>query len=612
MNRYLYLLVLLMMSAVAKAQHVSCNAPRNVEVGSKFQIEYTIEASDVSSFELGKLPEGVNILYGPSHSTMSSYQYVNGHMSGSTTVTVSYIVMATQSGNITFPPAHIVANGRRISSGSLHVHATGGSKTPSASTTHAVPQQGGKTVGNNGTSDLFIRVSSNKTRVHEQEPVMLTYKLYTTVDLTQMNGAMPDLKGFHTQEVKLPQQKTFRREVLNGKTYQTVTWSQYIMYPQMTGRLTIPPITYHGIVMEENRDEDPMEAFITGGGYREVKRDVTAPGITIQVDPLPAKPKNFSGGVGHFNISSQLAKTDVKTGDPINLRVVLGGNGNLKLVKEPVVQLPDNIDKYDTKITDKTTLSEHGVEGNMIYDYLFVARKEGKYTIPAIRFIYYDTSANAYRTITTQSYTVNVSKGNGNADISDFTGKDSQDIRGLRTGACETHRIDDFFYGSLFYWIILAVLFVVFAVLLYTFRKTALERADIVGMRRNNASKIAAKRMRRANSLMQKDRADEFYDEVLHALWGYLGDKLSMPVEELNRDNISDKLAGLNVDDATIAKFIGALDECEFERFAPGDPKGNMDKTMDSAITAIMGIEDAIKAGKKTAETAHPNSNKTE
>lgn len=151
--------------------------------------------------------------------------------------------------------------------------------------------------------------------------------------------------------------------------------------------------------MEEDRSED---AFFTGGGYKEVPRDATAPGITIQVDPLPAKPEDFSGGVGKFNISAQLAKTEVRAGDPINLRLVLSGTGNLKLVKEPAVQIPSDFDKYDTKITDKTKLSEAGVEGNMIYDYLFVARKEGTYTIPAIRFTYYDTGSNSYKTITTQ------------------------------------------------------------------------------------------------------------------------------------------------------------------------------------------------------------------
>lgn len=598
--RQYILYIFLLVTTTISAQRVHCSAPRSVEVGSKFQIEYVIDASDVSAFRLGNIPEGIEILYGPNQSEVSSYQYVNGHLSGSTTVTVSYVAMATHGGNFTIPPAMVVANGRRMSTESMRVRVNG--SAPAAAT--AQSRGGGreeKAVGNPGHGDLFILVSASKTHVHEQEPVMLTYKVYTTLNLTQLNGAMPDLKGFHTQEVKLPQQKNFHMETFRGKTYNTVTWSQYIMYPQMTGSLKIPSITYHGIVMEEDRSED---AFFTGGGYKEVPRDVTAPGITIQVDPLPAKPKDFSGGVGKFNISAQLAKTEVRAGDPINLRLVLSGTGNLKLVKEPAVQIPSDFDKYDTKITDKTKLSEAGVEGNMIYDYLFVARKEGTYTIPAIRFTYYDTGSNSYKIITTQSFTIKVDKGNGNGGMSDFDSDENKDIRPIKTGNTTVHKIGDFFFGSVAYWAIIVVLLAVFAFLFYSFRKTVLMRSDIVGMKRNNANKIATRRLRRADELMLKGKSSEFYDEVMRALWGYVSDKLNIPVEHLSSDNISEKLSTLGVDDNTINKFTGALHECEFERYAPGDTKGNMDRTMESAMTAIMEIENSLNERTKAQQHA--------
>lgn len=598
--RQYILYIFLLVTTTISAQRVHCSAPRSVEVGSKFQIEYVIDASDVSAFRLGNIPEGIEILYGPNQSEVSSYQYVNGHLSGSTTVTVSYVAMATRGGNFTIPPAMVVANGRRMSTESMRVRVNG-----SAPATATAQSRGGgrveKTVGNPGHGDLFILVSASKTHVHEQEPVMLTYKVYTTLNLTQLNGAMPDLKGFHTQEVKLPQQKNFHMETFRGKAYNTVTWSQYIMYPQMTGSLKIPSITYHGIVMEEDRSED---AFFTGGGYKEVPRDVTAPGITIQVDPLPAKPKDFSGGVGKFNISAQLAKTEVRAGDPINLRLVLSGTGNLKLVKEPAVQIPSDFDKYDTKITDKTKLSEAGVEGNMIYDYLFVARKEGTYTIPAIRFTYYDTGSNSYKIITTQSFTIKVDKGNGNGGMSDFDSDENKDIRPIKTGNTSVHKIGDFFFGSVAYWAIIVVLLAVFAFLFYSFRKTVLMRSDIVGMKRNNANKIATRRLRRADELMLKGKSSEFYDEVMRALWGYVSDKLNIPVEHLSSDNISEKLSTLGVDDNTINKFTGALHECEFERYAPGDTKGNMDRTMESAMTAIMEIENSLNERTKAQQHA--------
>ena len=445
-------------------------------------------------------------------------------------------------------------------------------------------------------NDLFIKVTANKRRVHEQEPILLTYKVYSLVDLTQLEGKMPDLTGFHSQEVPLPQQKSFHLERVNGKPYRAVTWSQYVMYPQMTGKLQIPSITFKGIVVQQNRSVDPFEAFLNGGsGYVEVHRNIVAPGLTVQVDPLPAKPAGFSGGVGRFNISAQLTKKEVKAGDPVTLRVVVGGNGNLKLIKQPEVNFPKDFDKYDAKVTDKTKLTSTGVGGNMIYDFLFVPRNQGTYTIPAVSFTYYDTGLNAYKTIKTQPFKLVVDKGDGNSTSADYDAQKDNDIHDIMSGKCEQRQVGNFFFGSTSWWISLLLPLIAFIVLLVIFRKRALDHADAVKMRGKKANKIARKRLKKASKLMFQGKSEAFYDEVLRALWGYVGYKLNIPVEQLNRDNITEKLQSHQVDDATIGKFISALDTCEFERYAPGDASGNMEKTFNSAMTAIEEIEEVMK-----------------
>ncbi len=420
---------------------------------------------------------------------------------------------------------------------------------------------------------------------------------------------MPDLKGFHNQEVPLPQQKTFHTETVNGRPYRCVTWSQYVMYPQMTGSLTIPAITFKGIVVQQNRNVDPMEAFFNGGsGYVEVKKDIIAPSVKIQVDPLPQRPANFSGGVGKFNITASIDKKEVKAGEPITIRVVVGGIGNLKLLKQPVITFPKDFDKYDAKVTDKTRLTANGVEGNMIYDFLAVPRNQGNYTIPAVEFTYYDTSANKYKTIKTQPFTLNVEKGDGTSDneTSDFSNKD-KDIHALKLGKSKLHDIDDMFYGSFGYWTSLLVPLVAFFALLIVFRRRALENADLVKVRSNKANKIATKRLKKAHLLMLGGKQEEFYDEVLRALWGYVSYKLNMPAEKLSRENIQAMLEKHCVEERTIEKFTTALDECEFERYAPGDPAGNMNRTFDSAMTAIMDIENAINATRKQRKKMQPD-----
>jgi len=373
----------------------------------------------------------------------------------------------------------------------------------------------------------------------------------------------------------------------------------------MSGKMQIPSITFDGIVVQQNRNIDPFEAFFNGGsGYVEVKKKIVAPGVEIQVDPLPDRPANFSGGVGKFNISAQLNKTETKANDPVSLRVIVSGTGNLKLIKQPVVNFPKDFDKYDAKITDKTKLTVNGVEGSMIYDILAVPRHQGKYEIPPIEFTYYDTSAHKYVTVKSEGFTLNVAKGSGTASVSDFTGQEDlqmlgKDIRHIKMGDSRQHSLNDFFFGSTGYWVALAFLALVFVSLFVVFRQRAIENANITKRRAGKANKVATKRLKKASRLMGANKPGEFYDEVLRALWGYVGDKLNIPVEQLSHDNISQRLAERQVEEATISEFMDALDECEFERYAPGDPKGNMNKVYNKAISAIEKIEETMKKGGK-------------
>lgn len=451
--------------------------------------------------------------------------------------------------------------------------------------------------------DLFIKVSANKRRVHEQEPVLLTYKVYTLVDLTELEGKMPDLTGFHTQEIPLPQQKSYHIERVNGRAYRCVTWSQYVMYPQMTGKLEIPSITFTGTVIQQNRNVDPFEAFLNGGsGYIEVKKKIKAPGVTIQVDPLPKRPANFSGGVGKFNISAQISKKEIKANEPVTIRVVVGGIGNLKLIKQPVVNFPKDFDKYDAKITDKTKLTSNGVEGNMIYDFLAVPRNQGKYEIPAVEFTYYDVSTNSYKTIKTQSFKLDVAKGDGSAGLSaDYSDLKNQDIHPIKEGDVEIQDLTDIFYGSTSYWVILSVLFAMFAGVLILFRKRAINNANITDLRKKKANRIATKRLKYASQLMAANEHEKFYDEVLRTLWGYVSAKLNIPVERLSKDNISENLMSKDIDENTISMFIHAIDECEYNRYAPGDIKGNMNQTFETAMSAIIKIENTLSGSKKNS-----------
>ena len=606
-----YLFAFLPLSMLA--QQLTGRAPGQVAVGEQFRLSYTVNTQDAKGFRAGDIPDGFDVLMGPSTSTQSSYQMVNGHMSSSSSITYTYILSANKNGSFTIPAAHVTVGGKTISSNELHIKVSGqaqsgqqGSRQQQQSGNGEVRAAGSAISG----SDLFIKVTASKQHVREQEPILLTYKVYTLVGLTQLNGKMADLKSFYTREVPLPQEKQFHIETLNGKPYRTVTWQQYVMFPQATGKLEVPSITYEGIVVQQNRNVDPFEAFFNGGsGYVEVKKQIKAPGISIQVDPLPQRPANFSGGVGKYSISASLDKSDVKANDPIKLRVVVSGVGNMKLLKQPEVQFPKDFDHYDAKVTDKTKLTTQGLEGSIIYDFLAVPRHQGTFEIPAIEYTYFDTKANQYKTVRTESFKLNVAKGS-RSSASAYTSQEdvrqlNSDIHYIKTGDTRQHAVGDFFFGSTEYWVSLAVLFFGFVSLFVIFRQRAIDNANVVKQRAGKANKVATKRLKKAAKLMAGGKQGEFYDEVLRALWGYVGDKLNMPVEQLSRENISQQLSAHNVSEETVNQFIGALDECEFARYAPGDATGNMNKVYDSAMTAITNIATTMKKTKNTSSANH-------
>lgn len=598
---YILLLFVMVCVLTVNAQVISVSAPSKVSAGENFRLSFTINTDDVDDFRAGSIPSGLEVIAGPYTSQQSSYQIVNGHTSRSSSITFTYTLYADKPGTYTVSGAKARVGGKTIASHHVIIKVGAGSRHGNgAPQMHEDAEPRMSSSGKISANDLFVKVSASKRRVCEQEPVLLTYKVYTLVDLTSLDGKMPDLKGFHTQEVPLPQQKSFHLEKVNGKNYRCVTWSQYVMFPQMTGKLSIPSITFKGIVVQRNNSVDPFEAFFNGGsGYVEVKRNIVAPGIDIQVDPLPKRPVDFSGGVGHFTISAQLNHKTVKEGEPLTLRVVVGGIGNLKLIKQPVVDFPKDFDRYDPKVSDKTKLTANGIEGNMIYDYLVVPRNRGDYTIPAVSLTYYDTSTNSYKTIKTQPLQVKIEKGDGNKTTVDDFSDQPKDIKPIKTSDEDVVGVYTSFVGSGSYWLWLVLPFVVFVAVLVVFRKRALDSANIVASKQKRATKVATKRLKTAYRLMKVGRSGEFYDEVLRALWGYVGDRMNMPVESLSRENVVEAFEARNVQKETTEKFVHALDECEFERYSPGDPAGNMNKTYESAMIAIMDIENTIKTAKK-------------
>ncbi len=573
--------------------------------GDQVRLVFTVNSQDIKDFRAPSI-KGFDVLMGPSRSQQSSIQIINGKRTSNSSTAFTYILLAGSPGTYTIPAASVEVNGEKVFSNAISIKVlpqdqtsgnSGNNGGGSASSSRS--QAAGSRISAN---DLFITATVSKTTVHEQEAILLTYKVYTVVNLRQLYGKMPDLKGFHTQEVELPQQKTFTLEHYKGRNYNTTVWSQYVLFPQQTGKLEIPSITFDGVVAQQTISDDPFDAFFNGGGYVEVKKKITTPKVVINVQPLPAKPAGFSGAVGEFKLASSINATDVKTNDAVTIKLTLSGTGNMKLIGTPEVKFPQDFEIYDPKVTDDYKLTNSGLTGTKTFEYLAIPRHSGNFMIPAIEFTYFDLKSNSYKTLKTEAYNLKVAKGQGNADqvISDFTNKESvkmlgKDIRFIKLGDSSLRPKGDFFFGTVGYYLcylIPLLLFVVFAVI---YRQKALENANVAKVKTKKANKVATRRMKLAGKLLAENKKNEFYDEVLKALWGYISDKLSIPVSQLSKDNIEAELTNYGVQEALIAEFIGVLNECEYARYAPGNENEAMDKVYSASVEVISKMENSIK-----------------
>ena len=602
------LMTLMAYSTQTFADKVSfvASAPDVVVVGDQFRLSYTVTTQKVKDFRAPSI-KGFDVLMGPSRSEQSSTQIVNGSVSSTSSITFTYILMANTAGEFTVPGASIVADGNQMISNSVKIKVLPQDQNHNSSrrnndNSSSIQPSSNASVSN---QDLFITATASKTNVYEQEAFVLTYKIYTRESNLQLNNAkLPDFKGFHSQEIEMTTNARWTPEHYKGRNYYTTVYRQFVLFPQQSGKLFIEPAQFQMTVNKPVQSADPFDAFFNGGNnVIEIKKPITTPKIAINVNPLPAgKPTNFLGGVGEFNISSSINSKELKTNDAITIKLVISGTGNLKLISNPEIKFPDDFEVYDPKVDNQVRLTKEGLTGNKVIEYLAIPRHAGTYKIPGVSFSYFDIRSKSYKTLNTEDYVINVEEGAGNADqvIANFTNKEDlkvlgEDIRYIKQNEVTFQPKGSFFYGSMSYWLFYIIPALAFILFFIIYRKQAAENANVAKMRTKKANKVAIKRMKLAGKLLSENKKDAFYDEVLKALWGYISDKLNIPVSRLSKDNIEEKLRNHGVSEELIKEFLNALNDCEFARFAPGDENQAMDKVYSSSIEVISKMENSIK-----------------
>ena len=603
MKNKILLIALMLFSAFASGAaepvRFTASAPSTVIVDKPFQLVYTVNATGKDL----KVPEFTNfeVLAGPFESRSSSYQVINGKTSSSLSISYTFTLQGLKTGTYSVPPASIIVDGQKHSSNGLSIKVLPDDGSDAAGSSAA---QSGASTAKITNDKIFIRTNVSKSSVYEQEPVVVTYKLYTLADVAGMNNMkMPDFNGFLKQELDQSQNKQLSYENFNGKNYGTIVLYQVLLYPQRTGDITIDKASFEAVIRVQNKTQVRSIFDDFFDSYTNVNKALVAPAVKVKVYPLPgAKPAGFSGTVGQLSMSSTISATQVKANEAVTLKVVISGSGNMKLIKNPDIELPEGFEIYDPKVNNNFKTTTSGVSGTKTIEYLFIPRNAGDFEIPAAEFVYFDLQEKTYKTLRTPVYNLKVSKGEGGESVvsGNYVNKEDvkqlgKDIRFIETKPFKLTKKTEPVFGTVEGWILYLIPLLVALFLFFVLKRKALENSNIEFVRNKKANKQAQKRLKMAQKLLNEGKKDKFYEEVLKAVWNYLSDKLAIPAASLTKERVEAELTEKGVNADAIKQFTDILNTCEFARYAPNSGQQEMGNLYAEAIEAISNLEDIIK-----------------
>ncbi|WP_372948216.1 BatD family protein [Mariniphaga sp.] len=598
-------LFFMVISASAEITRFEMSAPNAVEMGKQFRLTFTLNERGSSL----QLPPGLNnnfdVLMGPSTGQSTSIRTINGQTSTEVTYSYTYILRAKSEGEFEIRPATIEVDGKVMESNSLKIQVVPTQSQPQTQqqqTPRGAESQGSQSVDLGG-DNLFLRVEMSKQNVFRGEQIIATVKLYADPNIPisgfdEVN--LPTYEGFYTQDIEIPNQINFTREVYNNRIYQVGVLKKTVLFPQQNGTITVNPFSMTLLVQQRVRPRSFFDDFFSG--VQTVRTTLNSSAVRVNVKDLPTQPGNFYGGVGNFTISSELSAENVTTNDAVTLKLTINGNGNLRLIRNPELQLPSDFEVYDPRSTENVRATDNGVSGTKTVEYLFQPRFEGEYTIPAIPFTFFNPATGSYETRSTQEYTLHVEKGTGDQSSTVMSSRQredlqllGQDIRFIKQGNPTLRIKGTTFYGTPFFYGIYAGSALLFLVLFIIYRKKARENANVALMRNKKANRLATKRLKAAAGFMKKNENEAFHDAILKAFWGYFSDKLGILVANLNRDSALEGLRKRNVDEELINDFVEITEQCEFARYAPSGGSEARSELYKKAVSTMSRLEKQIK-----------------
>lgn len=583
---------------------------KQVSVGEQFQVSYEL-SGDGKDF---RSPNFTNfeIVGGPFSSTSSSVQIINGSVSKTNTQTYSFHLRAIKEGKFTIPQASITVDKKRITSEPCEINvvaSSNGSTTYSGSSTNNSTTQVG--IGN---KEVFLEAVPNKKKVYLGEQVLLTYRLFYTIPISQVSvSKAPSYSGFWTKDItdnngSLQQSSIVR----DGQQYYVSTIQEIVLFPQKTGELIVDPLDITCIAQikqQRNRSQgyDPFDDFfgdILGTSYTNVRKDIKSQPFEIEVLPLPTanKPSSFKGAVGQYTFTSKIDKSELNVNEAFTLTLTVSGKGNIELLELPKPVFPPDFEVYDPKITSSVKSNALGISGSKKAEYIIIPRVSGDFILEEIDFSYFNPTLGKYETLCSEEYLIKVNKTEGSAGKTEIYTPGQADIKYLgsdiqhiNTSNSTLNITGVYFFLSPAYIIIVCLMIIVFIAALIIYKRINKFNKNQVLVRNKQATKVAKKRLLSAHNFMKENNQNKFYEEFSQALWGYISDKLNIVRSQLSMETVKEMMLSKDINEDIVNEFIDLLHNCEFARFAPGDPSKKMDELYQKGIEIITKAERILK-----------------
>jgi hypothetical protein len=581
-----YILALLPLLSIGQTLELSVSK-NPVAVGEEFRIDFTLNGEG-ESFNPPNL-NGLRKISGPNQSSSSSMQIINRKISRSKTTTYSYYVTALKEGELTIKEASITSNGKIVRS-----------KARVMNVTKANPKA--KTNSYNIAENVFVKTSVNKNNIYQGEQIVVSYKLYSKINLTDINiSSIPELNGFWKEEVET--KSTAKLEVIDGVRHNVWEISRFILTPQKSGKLNVDPMNINVTVQikkQRNRRDPFGDPFGMFGSYQNIEEEIQSKNIKINVKDLPeGAPENFNGAVGQFELKSSVDKKTADANEAINYKLTLSGNGNIHLIDNIPVNFPANFESYDPQKKDKTFNTKNGIAGKIEFEHLLIPRYKGEYSIDGVSFIYFNPRSKTYKTITTESLVINVLKGENNENAyvtsEELKNSNSKGFISIK----ETTELSSIDKSSFNQWLFIALmlipLLVVIIYLIFLFIDERKNRNPILRKYRKSLA-FAQKRLKKAQKHLENDEKELFFEEIEKSLWSYFSNKFNVDIADLSKETINAFFDKNGVTETVKNNFMAIIEKCEFCRFAPSALETeDMKVVYEKATAVIIEVEQDLK-----------------